>query len=205
MKYLGLLALALACATPSLAKSVKVMQPVPAELIGAANIVETRVVLSDAVKENFAKLEEKAAEKRTAAGLQPIAADQSFASRPAESEYATLPITRMMPLIVDDAARKWGLTTGRPVRLTIELDTLKTADAGMAMLLGSSDQLAGLVTIHDPATEEKLGEIYVDVFNARAGLLGLAMRGSGVREKLAAEFSDKLMKQLAGKRKKAKA
>ena len=204
MKKIGLLILALACATPAAARSVKAMQAFPAELVGAARIVETRVVLSEAVKANFEKLEQKAAEKRAAAGLQPVAANQAFAARPTEQEYATLPITRMMPLVVEDTAREWGLVAGRPIRVTIELDTLKTADAGMAMLLGSSDQLAGMVTITDPATDQKLGEYYIDVLNGRAGLLGLAMRGSGVREKLAAEFSDKLMKELAGKRKKSR-
>jgi len=204
MKKIGLLILALACATPATARSVKATQPFPAELVGAAQIVETRVVLSEEVKANFAKLEHKAADKRAAAGLQPVAEDQTFATRPTEEEYATLPITRMMPLVMEDTAHEWGLVAGRPIRLTIELDTLKTADAGMAMLFGSSDQLAGMVTITDPATDQKLGEYYIDVLNGRGGLLGLAMRGSGVREKLAAEFSDKLMKELAGKRKKTK-
>ncbi len=205
MKKYALFLLALAVATPAAARSVKVTQPVPAELIGASHVVEMRVTLSDAVKANFEKLEQKAAEKRAAAGLTLVSADAPVGDRPKAEHYATLPITQMMPLVLEDTAREWGLTSGRPIRLTVELDTLKTADAGMAMLLGSSDQLAGLVTVSDPATGEKLGEMYIDVINSRSGLMGLAMRGSGVREKLAAEFSDKVMKKLAGKRKKVRA
>lgn len=90
-----------------------------------------------------------------------------------------------MPLVVTEGTRTWGMTGGRAVKLTISIDTLKTADAGMVMLLGSTDQLAGVVAVTDAASGEHLGEFYVDVLNARAGLLGLAMRRSGVREKLA--------------------
>jgi hypothetical protein len=85
------------------------------------------------------------------------------------------------------------------------MDTLKTANAAMAWLASSSDQLAGMVEVRDAATDAKLSEFYVDVMEAHAGLLGMALRGGGVREKLAAKFATHLADELSAPGSKHKA
>ncbi len=202
MKFVAAIVLALSICSPAAAKAVKVIQPIVSGVVGANHIVETRVSLNEATKANFDKLEAKAAAKREEAGLKPVEAATTSSERPKPDQYATLPIAQMFPLVVDDQARDWGLSSGRAIRLVVTFDTLKTADAGMAMFLGSSDQLAGLVDIEDAETGEKLGSLYIDVLNTRSGLLGLALRGSGVREKLAFEFSKRLVQQLTGSKNK---
>ncbi len=78
----------------------------------------------------------------------------------------------------------------------IEVDTLKLANPAMAILLGDTDQLAGTVRVIDPQTDKLLTEIYVDVLESSGGLLGLAIRGAGVRERLALQFGDHIGDQL---------
>ena len=192
-------------ATPAVAgRAVKVVEPLASGIAGAVTVVETSVTIGETARPVLEKLEAKAAEKRAAAKLLPVSASDAPAARPQEAEYETLPLARMLPLEIDDVTRSWGLTTGRPVKLAVTIDTLKTADAGMAMLLGSSDQLAGMVAVTDASSGAKLGEFYVDVLNYRAGMLGLALRGSGVREKLAAEFAKHVAEQLSGSKSKPK-
>jgi hypothetical protein len=204
MRTIFLALCVVAIATPALGKAVKPIQPLPTNVIGANYIVETRVTLNDATRVNFDKLEAKAAAKRADAGLPTAAKELAAGERPKSDDYATLPIAQMFPLVLDDTAKEWGLKTGKSIRVKVEFDTLKTADAGAAMLFGSSDQLAGVVVIEDAESGEKIGEYYVDVLNQRSGLLGLALRGAGVREKLAAEFSKRLVQALTGSKSKPK-
>lgn len=205
MRIFILASLALAVSSPATGKAVKPIQPLPAEYIGKMMIVETRVTLSDVTRANFDKLEAKAAEKRAAAGLPVVPKDFASGERPKPDDYSTLPIARMFPLMLEDVAKDWGFASGKAIRISVEFDSLKTANAGAAIFIGSSDQLAGLVTVNDAETGKKIGEYYVDVLNQRNGLFGLALRGSGVREKLAAEFSKRLVQTLSGSKKKIKA
>lgn len=195
-------ALALVASTPVSAKAVRVIQPIDLAITSTSQISEVEVSITPATKDAFNALEKKAAQKRAEAGLPPIDPTQPLAQRPSEAEYSTLPIAQMMPFVIQDVTKAKGLNSGRALKLKVELDILKTADAGMAILLGSSDQLAGTVSVFDIASGRKVGEFYVDVFNARSGLFDLAARGSGVREKLAAEFSKHVAKQLIGASKK---
>ena len=205
-KYsLVVLPLALLAASANAAKSVKVIEPLAAGFAGKVSVVSTTVSISDTAKPIADKLEAKAAEKRAAAKLPPVDATATLGSRPEPAAYETLPLTTMFPLEVEDVTREWGLTSGRQVRLTITIDTIKTANAGMMMLIGSSDELAGTVDVLDAADGTKLGEFYVDVLNTHSGMLGAAMRGSGVREKLAAEFAKHIAEQLSGSKHKPKA
>ena len=57
----------------------------------------------------------------------------------------------MFGRVMTDVTRSWGLTGGRPVRLLVEIDQFKTANAGMAMLIGSRDLLSGTVEVRDAA------------------------------------------------------
>lgn len=187
------------------AKAVKVIEPLSTSLVGKSKASSVTVSLNEATRENFAKLEQKAAEKRKMAGLAVFEKSMANASRPSPEQYSTLPIEAMMPLVIEDTLNEWGLRSGRGVAISVVLDTLKTADGGMMLLIGSTDQLAGTVKISDPENNEALGEFYVDVLNARGGWLGAAMRGSGVREKLAAEFAKRIAQQLSGTKSKPKA
>lgn len=205
MRYLKLLpwaaALLLAACAPA---PVQVVQSLPAAVQNGVVVQDVDVSLSLLARDAMVKFEEKAREKRTAAGLAAIAADAELVARPPADEYATLPFNHMMALVIQDVTRDWGLASGRPVRLAVEIDTLKTANAGMAVLAGSSDQLSGSVKVLDFASGEKLGEFYVDVINAHSGLLGLAMRGGGIREKLAEEFALHVSQQLTGRKSKGR-
>jgi hypothetical protein len=110
----------------------------------------------------------------------------------------------MMPFVMRDVTRKWGLTPerGQPVHLRITIENIKTANAGMALLLGSSDELAGEVIVLDPTTQQQIGSFYVQVLNSHGGLAGLAMRGGGIREKLVEEFALESSRVLTGSTKK---
>lgn len=196
---LAALVLVAACA----ANPVDVIQPVSATVQQGSQVADVEVRMSPLAEEAIVKFEEKAAEKRAEAGLPPVDPSVEPVSRPASDQYATLPFARMFELVVQDVTRGWGLDSGRPLKLMVEIDTLKTANAAMAWLAGSSDQLAGTVQVLDAGTGEKLGEFYVDVINSHSGLLGLAMRGSGIREELAEEFAIHVSRQLTGREDKA--
>ena len=110
----------------------------------------------------------------------------------------------MFPLVMQDVTREWGLTEGKgtPVKLRITIETAKTANAGMALLIGSSDELAGKVHVLDAEGAQSLGSFYVHVLNTHGGWGGLLMRGGGIREKLAEEFALESARILTGSTKK---
>ncbi len=183
-------------------KPVQVLQPISAAVrSGPTMVADVDVTVSALAAQAMQKFEEKALEKRTAAGLAPVAADAEPAAGTNKDHYSTLPFAQMFELVVRDVTRAKGLNSGRPLKLAIEIDTLKTANAAMAILAASNDQLAGSVKIQDATSGEQLGEFYVDVINGHSGLLGLAMRGGGVREELAEEFALHISRQLSGKSK----
>jgi len=185
-------ALLLAACMPN---PVRVIEPVSAEIRGASHVADVAVAVSPLAADTMERFEAKARENRAEAGLPPVPPG-GLAARPSRDEYATLPFAQMMELVVEDVTREQGLQSGRPLRLEIEIDTLKTANAAMAILAASNDQLAGTVRVLDAASGERLGEFYVDVINSHSGLLGLAMRGGGIREELAQEFSLHIARQL---------
>ncbi len=181
------------------ANPVQVVTPVSDAVIGQNQVTDVAVTVGETAQEAMVAFDEKAADKRTDAGLDPFEANSTSGERPDRDEYATLPFATMLPLVVEDVAREWGLTSGRNVRLDIAIDTIKTANAGIAAIgFGSSDQLAGTVEVSDANTREPLGEFYVDVINTHGGLLGLALRGGSIREKLAEEFALHVSRQLTG-------
>lgn len=201
MRAKMIMAIAFLAATPVQAgRALRTVQPLPHDLLSANHIVAVSVEVGEVARPAVTALDAKAAGKRTEAKLPPL---DDASGRPTPTTYATLPLARMFPLVVDDKTRDWGLTGGRSVKLKISVDTLKTADAGMAILIGSADELAGIVTVSDADSGEKLGEFYVDVLNFRSGLLGLAMRGAGVREKLADEFAKHICEELSGRKSKS--
>jgi len=186
-----------AVSSPLEARAVKIVTPLPAEMMGAAQISKVDVTISESARKTFDALEEKAAHKKSAAKPAAGTPDEQRAE-----SYSTMPFAEMFPNVVHDELVKRNLTSGRALKLSLQVDTLKTADAGMALLIGSVDELAGVVTLSDAASGAVLGEYYIDVFNSSGGPLGLMLRGSGVREKLAAEFA-KHVAEVMGKKGKA--
>lgn len=194
-------ALALFACAPA---PVREITPVSASIRGATMVSDVTVKLSPLAMEAMMKFEEKARANRAADGLQPVSETAELEGQPTRDQYSGLPFGHMFELVVKDVTRDWGLNAGRPVNLNVEIDTLKTANAAMALLAGSNDQLAGTVSVIDAASGSQVGEFYVDVINSHSGLLGLAMRGGGIREKLAEEFALHISRQLTGRKNKAK-
>jgi hypothetical protein len=109
---------------------------------------------------------------------------------------AGIPLAQLFDKDVKEATRARGFETGRPLRVTIELDVLRIPDVAMAVL-GRSDRLAGQVRVEDARTGDRLALFYVTEDKAHSGLIGLAMRGGGVREKLVRGFAAHIAEQLA--------
>lgn len=184
------------------AKQRTVIDPLPAQIVDNNHVVSVSVSIDDTAQKKMQELEAKAAEKRTSAGL-PAFDPAAQSTRPAKEAYATLPFTAMFPLVMQDVTRQWGLVEGKgtPIKLQVTIESVKTANAGMALLLSSSDELSGKVDVQD-MQGTGLGSFYVQVVNNHGGLGGLAMRGSGVREKLVEEFSLESARILTGSTKK---
>jgi hypothetical protein len=186
---MGLALMMTACA----ANPVEVVQPLAPVQRGNVEVVDIDVALSESAAERMVAFDEKAAQTRLNEGLAPY---QGGAAKPVEEHYETLPFTVMFGYVMEDVLREKGVTGAEKVRVAVDIDTLKTANAAMMWLAGDSDQLSGLVTVYDAADNQKLSEFYVDTTNNNAGLLGIAMRGSGIRERLSAEFAAHVADQL---------
>lgn len=184
------------------AKSRKVVEPLEPSIVAAHHVADVEVVIAPTAAETFAKIEAKAAEKRREAGLAPVESLAPDAPRPAPEQYATLPFSVMFPLVMQDVTREWGLKEGPPVKLKVTIDSVKTANAAVAWLGASSDQMAGMVEVLEPASGRPLGSFYIDVINSHGGLLGMAIRGAGIREKLAEEFALESSRVLTGRKSK---
>lgn len=109
---------------------------------------------------------------------------------------AALPFDQLFDKAVKEATRARGLEAGRPLTITIEMDVLRIPDVAMAVL-GRSDRLAGQVKVTDARTGDPLALFYVTEDKAHSGLIGLAIRGGGVREKLVRGFAAHIAEQLA--------
>ena len=94
---------------------------------------------------------------------------------------------------------RWGTAAGSPVRARVTIEGLKWANAGVAIVGGTSDELGGLVELLDPATGARLGRFYVDVFLSRAGLIGMAVRGDA-RATLARDFAEEFARAITGRK-----
>lgn len=203
VKYLMLLAALFAASTPALARQRTVIEDLPKEIVDNNHVAAVEIIIADTARPKLDKLEAKAAQNRANQGL--AAYDPATASaRPLRDEYASLPFEAMLPLVMQDVTRDWGLTDGKgvPVKLRITIETIKTANAAMAILGGSSDELAGKVDVFNAAGDQNIGSFYVHVVNAHGGWAGMLMRGSGVREKLAQEFALESARILTGSTKK---
>lgn len=126
-----------------------------------------------------------------------VAASDERATRPDEAGHAGAPLAKMLPDMILEATRQIGLASGREIKLLLEIDELQTASAGAAMF-GKQDRLAGTVFVRDAATDEPLGQLYIDANARTSGVIGLATRG-GVRERLGEAFAMRVAKALKGR------
>lgn len=152
--------------------------PLAQSIVGASQVTKVETVVQPAARASVAALDERV-------------------SRSGEKGYEAAPLAQLLPDMIREATRRLGLTGGRELKLLLEIDDLQTAGAGAAML-GKGDRLAGTVFVHDAATDEPLGQLYVDVNARNSGLMGLATRG-GVRERIAEAFATRVAKALAGR------
>lgn len=141
------------------------------------------------------RVEAVAIEVRPTARAAVAALDQRARSR---EGAAALPLAELLTRRVVETSRAWGLTGAEPLRLTIELDALSVAGTGAA-LIGGEDRMAGTVFVRHAANGAALGQLYVDIDRRSAGLLGIALRGSGVREQLAEAFAAEIARVLSGR------
>jgi len=92
-----------------------------------------------------------------------------------------------------------GLTSGRALKLIVEVDSLKAPPVGAAFF-GADDELAGSVFIKDADDGEELGQLYVKVGRVNGGLASVIIRGGGVREQLAEAFAKRIADALGVRR-----
>jgi hypothetical protein len=173
LSFLALPFLLAACAPAP----VETMQAPPAGLRGGSYIYEVNLEVGPGAKPVVAATDEKAAAKRAVGS-------------------AGLPLRTLLGRMIKEGAAQRGLKEGRALTVGIALDRLSVADAGAAFF-GGADRLAGQVQVTDSRTGERLALFYVDVNNRNPGLIGLAVRGGGVREKLASAFARHVLDQLA--------
>ena len=84
-----------------------------------------------------------------------VGASDERATRSREDGHAGAPLEQMLPDMIREATREAGLTSGRELKLLLEIDDLQTASAGAAMF-GKGDRLAGTVFVRDAATDAPL-------------------------------------------------
>lgn len=140
------------------------------------NIQAVNVSYSDFSFEKIEALDEKARTVGEEKGTSDTVASQPFKTVFAE--------------IAKDALEERDSSDSIYADIEIEVDNLKFVNPMAAILISDTDQLSGSVKVIDPKTKELLSEFYVDVLKGTGGLLGLAVRGGGVREKLAAQFAE---------------
>lgn len=161
--------------------------PIPASIKGASMVREMEVIVRPGAAATVARLDEKA---RSLHAGSPASA----------TEAAALQFREMMQRTVQEVTRSWGLTAGRPLKLLVEIDEVRLADPAATILGGSEDRMAGSVFFRDAVTDEELGQLYVNVVNSHSGPVGLLIRGGGIREELATEFSIHIARALSGRR-----
>lgn len=199
MRLACILTLLVVMAAPAAARQVEEIDPLVV-LGQPLRITGVDIVFDPAFEEARTRLDDKAARKRATAGLPALAVDAYPTGQETADQYETLPFKQMAPLILRESVGKWGLQDGRAVRLRLSFEQMHTADLAMAWLAGSNDELAGTVTMLDAATGAALGTIRIDVVNTQSGLYAMALRGSGVREKLVDEFGLELCRYLSGRK-----
>lgn len=184
---IAILAFLGACATP-----VEVLEPIPINVKREINVTSISVSYGEVGLESLTRLDQKIEEERLGDNVEIIRTSNGSAHL---DHYEYLPLSEMLQSTVETLLKQSGIMGSIDVSLAISIDNLRFANAGLVWLAGDSDQLAGLVSVHDE-NQSVLGRFYVDIIESHAGLLGLAIRGGGVREGLAQRFGEELIKEL---------
>jgi hypothetical protein len=164
-----ILFLASGCATKA-----EELLPIPAAIKGASRVSEIDVSV------------------RRDAAAAVAASDQGIGE-------AGEPFAKLLERSIREAAAQAGLTSGRALKLIVEVDALQMAGAGSA-LLGRNDRLEGSVFLRDAATGESLGQLYVDIDRNNGGLISALSRIGSVRESLARQFGAEVAAALSAPR-----
>ncbi|MEM9470192.1 MAG: hypothetical protein AAF988_08515 [Pseudomonadota bacterium] len=154
----------------------KMLKPLAEKQQGTLNIQSVTVSYSDLSAETIMAIDEKIKTEAEKKGN-----SDSIASQPLKSSMAK---------VTKEVLEARDSDTNDFANIYIEVDNLKFVDPMAAILISDTDQLSGSVKVVDPKTKELLSEFYVDVLKGTGGLLGLAVRGGGVREKLSAQFAE---------------
>ena len=164
-----LLLLASGCVRPA-----EELLPIPASIKGASRVAEVEVKVG----------------RGAAAAVAAIDAKNS----PTDATFAQL-----LERNVREATEAAGLTSGRALKLVVEVDRVQTANAAAAFL-GRDDRLEGSVFVRDAATGESLGQLYVDIDRTNGGLMKALARIGSVRESLAKQFGAEVAAALSAKK-----
>lgn len=183
------------------ARQVQAVQPLTLSKGQPVRIIGMDLEFAPEMLSELSESDAKAAGKRAAAGLPPLDANSYPSGAQDGAAYATMPFKQMFPLVMRDVSREWGLDKGAPIRLHIRLDKVQTANAALAIAVGSSDILQGGVNVIDATSGASIGFFRVEVRNSHGGLGGLLIRGGGIREKLAEEFGLEMARYIAGGKK----
>ena len=125
-------------------------------------------------------------------------APRAVAAIDAKAGAAAEPFAELLERSIREATREAGLTSGRALKLLVEVDALQTADAASAFV-GRDDRLEGSVYVRDAATGESLGQLYIDIDRNNGGLIGAVSRIGNVRESLARQFGSEVARALGGR------
>ena len=156
--------------------------PIPASIKGASKVSDVDVIF------------------RQQAAPAVAAMDARLRQRPANAAgTAPLPFSELLERSIRQAAGEAGLTSGRALKLVVEVDAIQTADAASA-LIGRDDRLAGSVLVRDAATGEELGQLYIEIDRHNGGLISALSRIGNVRESLARQFGAEVAAGLSAKK-----
>ena len=155
------------------ARQAEELLPIPASVKGASRVAEVEVRIG-----------------RSAAAA--VAASDQKVSGVVET------FAQLLERSVREAAAQAGLSSGRALKLILEVDRLQVANPGSA-LIGRDDRLEGSVFVRDAATGESLGQLYIDIDRNNGGLISALSRIGNVRESLARQFAAETAAALSGK------
>ncbi|HEX8443371.1 MAG TPA: hypothetical protein VF631_06970 [Allosphingosinicella sp.] len=175
-----LFAPALLLLLPACASQTQEVLPLSRAIVGASQIARIEIILQPTAQPAVAALDGRA--------------ETSGAQGPAAQSFKP-----MLEAAVREAALRSGLNSGRTLRLVLDIDAIEVQGTGAA-LFGRADRLAGTVYVRDAQNGAALGQLYVDVGGGSAGPIALAIRGGGVRERLARAFADRVAGALSGRK-----
>jgi hypothetical protein len=156
--------------------------PIPASIKGASKVSDVEVIF------------------RNQAAPAVAAMDGRLRQRPGgAANAAPLSFAELLERSIREAAQEAGLTSGRALKLVVEVDALQTADAASA-LIGRDDRLEGSVFMRDAATGEELGQLYIEIDRNNGGLISALSRIGNVRESLARQFGAEVAAALGGRK-----